>query len=67
MGPEVCVRHVGGAPEGSVCTVRPVLRVVEDARELRFDIEVTQDGWTIGVGTHEHRLVGPDRFVTLMA
>ena len=57
VGFEVCIRHVGGAPEGSVCTVRSVLREVVDERKLRFDVEVTQDGRTIGVGTHERRLV----------
>jgi fluoroacetyl-CoA thioesterase len=58
VGFEVCVKHVGGASEGSRCTVRSRLTEVIDGRKLRFDVEVVaEDGRTIGVGTHERRVV----------
>jgi fluoroacetyl-CoA thioesterase len=58
VGFEVCVKHVAGAAEGAVCTVRSTLREVVDGRKLRFDVEVTEGERTIGVGTHERRVVG---------
>ncbi|MDQ6807425.1 MAG: thioesterase [Actinomycetota bacterium] len=62
VGFEVCVRHVAGAPAGSRCTARARLTEVIDARKLRFDIEVVhEDGRTIGVGTHERRMVDARR------
>ncbi len=62
VGFEVCVRHVAGAPEGSRCTARVRLREVRDGRKLGFDVEVTaEDGRTIGVGTHERRVVAARR------
>jgi fluoroacetyl-CoA thioesterase len=49
VGFEVCVKHVGGAPEGAPLTVTATLReVVVQVGEL-----------TIGVGTHERRLLRP--------
>ena len=58
VGFEVCVRHVAGAPEGARCQVRARLREVLDERKLRFDVEVVdQDQRTIGVGSHERRIV----------
>ena len=56
VGFEVCVRHVAAAPVGSNCVATAVLREVVDGRKLRFDVEVTSDGRTIGIGTHERRL-----------
>jgi predicted thioesterase len=53
VGFEVCVKHVAGAAEGSVCTVRSTLREIADGRKVRFNVEVTEGGRTIGVGTHE--------------
>jgi predicted thioesterase len=57
VGFEVCVKHVAAAGEGSRCTVRSTLREVVDERKLRFDVEVTEGERTIGVGTHERRVI----------
>jgi predicted thioesterase len=57
VGFEVCVKHVGGALEGARCTVSARLRDVVDERKLRFDVEVREGERTIGVGTHERRVV----------
>jgi predicted thioesterase len=58
VGFEVCVKHVGAALEGARCTARAKLTEIVDDRKLRFDIEVVaEDGRTIGVGTHERRIV----------
>jgi len=58
VGFEVCVKHVGAAAEGTKCTVRATLREIVEGRKLRFDVEVSDDGRTLGVGTHERRVVG---------
>jgi predicted thioesterase len=57
VGFEVCIRHVAAATEGSTCTVHSKLREVADERKLRFDVEVTEGERTIGVGTHERRVI----------
>jgi fluoroacetyl-CoA thioesterase len=58
VGFEVCVKHVAGAREGTRCTARARLAEVVDGRKLRFEVEVvSDDGRTIGVGTHERRVV----------
>lgn len=57
VGFEVCVKHVAGAVEGQRCTVHAVLREVVEERKLRFDVEVREGDRTIGVGTHERRVV----------
>jgi predicted thioesterase len=57
VGFEVCIKHVAAAAEGSTCTVRTVLREVVEERKLRFDVEVTEGERTIGVGTHERRVI----------
>jgi fluoroacetyl-CoA thioesterase len=57
VGFEVCIKHVAAAPEGAECTVTAVLREVKDRRKLRFDVEVREGDRTIGVGTHERRVV----------
>ena len=57
VGFEVCVKHVAAAPEGATCTVSAKLREVEDGRKLRFDVEVRDGERTIGVGTHERRVI----------
>jgi predicted thioesterase len=61
VGFEVCVKHVAAAPKGATCRVRATLREVVDERKLRFDVEVTEGERTIGVGTHERRVVEADR------
>jgi fluoroacetyl-CoA thioesterase len=58
VGFEVNVKHVAGAPAGSRCTAHARLEQVIDGRKLRFSVEVTtEDGRTIGVGTHERRMI----------
>jgi fluoroacetyl-CoA thioesterase len=61
VGFEVCVKHVAAAAEGTTCRTRVVLREIADGRKLRFDVEVTEGERTIGVGTHERRIVQFDR------
>ena len=58
VGFEVCVKHVAAAAEGAICRTRATLREVVEGRKLRFDVEVTEGERTIGVGTHERRVVG---------
>ncbi|HKG36434.1 MAG TPA: hypothetical protein VKA89_08365 [Solirubrobacterales bacterium] len=57
VGFEVCIKHVAAAMEGSECTVTSRLREVEDDRKLRFDVEVREGARTVGVGTHERRVI----------
>ena len=57
VGFEVCIKHVAGATEGARCTARATLREVVDERKYRFDVEVLEGDRTIGVGTHERRVV----------
>jgi fluoroacetyl-CoA thioesterase len=58
VGFEVCVKHVAAAPKGSKCTARARLDEIHDGRKLRFSVEVvSEDGRTIGVGTHERRMI----------
>jgi predicted thioesterase len=57
VGFEVCIKHVAAAAEGARCRVRSTLREVVDGRKLRFDVEVSEGDRTIGVGTHERRVI----------
>lgn len=58
VGFEVCVKHVAGAPKGTHCTAKARLEEIVDGRKLRFAVDVTAaDGRTIGVGSHERRVV----------
>jgi fluoroacetyl-CoA thioesterase len=57
VGFEVCVKHVGGALEGAACTAYATLNEIIDGRKLRFDVEVREGERTIGVGTHERRVI----------
>ena len=57
VGFEVCIKHVAGAFEGARCVATATLREVVDERKWRFDVEVTEGERTIGVGTHERRVV----------
>ena len=59
VGFEVCIKHVGGAPAGTPLTVTATLREVVDGRKFRCDVEVRDGERTIGVGTHERRLLRP--------
>jgi fluoroacetyl-CoA thioesterase len=62
VGFEVCVKHVAAAPEGSRCTVRARLEEVVDGRKLRFSVEIKEGERTIGVGTHERRVIDRSAF-----
>ena len=57
VGFEVCIKHVAAAAEGSTCTVHSKLNEIVDGRKLRFDVEVKEGDRTIGVGTHERRVI----------
>ncbi len=57
VGFEVCIKHVGGAPEGATCTVHSKLTEIVDGRKLRFDVEVRDGDRVLGVGTHERRVI----------
>jgi predicted thioesterase len=58
VGFEVCVKHVAGAMKGTACTATARLDEIVDGRKLRFAVEVTdENGRTIGVGTHERRII----------
>ncbi len=57
VGFEVCVKHVAAAAEGATCTVRSRLGEIVDGRKLRFEVEVKESARTIGVGTHERRVI----------
>ena len=57
VGFEVCVKHVAAAAEGAHCNVRSSLREVVDYRKLRFDVELSEGDRTIGVGTHDRRVI----------
>jgi fluoroacetyl-CoA thioesterase len=58
VGFEVCVKHVAGAGEGASCTAAAKLTEIVDGRKLFFDVEVREGERTIGVGTHQRRVVG---------
>jgi predicted thioesterase len=58
VGFEVCVKHVSGASEGTRCTAHARLEEIIDNRKLRFSVKVVaEDGRTIGLGTHERRVI----------
>jgi predicted thioesterase len=62
VGFEVCIKHVAAAGEGSSCTVQARLNEVVDDRKLRFSVEVREGERTLGVGTHERRVVDKTKF-----
>lgn len=73
VGFEICVKHVAASLEGARCVVQARLREMIEERKLRFDVEVRElagpggpaegsagegeGGRTIGVGTHERRVI----------
>src|SRR3954453_21058231 len=57
VGFEVCIKHVSAASEGSTCVVHAKLNEIVEERKLRFDVEVKEGDRTIGVGTHERRVI----------
>jgi fluoroacetyl-CoA thioesterase len=62
VGFEICIKHVGAAAKGARCTVHARLREVVEDRKLRFDVEVLEGDRTIGVGTHERRVIDTSGF-----
>ena len=62
VGFEVCVKHVAAAARGTRCTAHARLTEVAEERKLRFAVEVRDGERTIGVGTHERRVVDAARF-----
>jgi fluoroacetyl-CoA thioesterase len=62
VGFEICIKHVGAAAMGARCTVHARLREVVEDRKLRFDVEVLEGDRTIGVGTHERRVIDTSEF-----
>jgi predicted thioesterase len=62
VGFEVCIKHVAAVLEGGSCVARARLDEIVDGRKLRFSVEVVSaDGRTVGVGTHERRIIGGRR------
>ncbi|MDP9188697.1 MAG: thioesterase [Actinomycetota bacterium] len=57
VGFEVCIKHVAGSMQGATCVVHAKLREVADERKLRFEVDVREGERTIGVGTHERRVI----------
>jgi len=57
VGFEVCIKHVGPAAAGATCTVRAKLTEIVDDRKLYFDVAVAEGERTIGVGTHQRRVI----------
>jgi predicted thioesterase len=50
--------HVGAARKGARCRARARLDEVREGRKLRFSVEVVSEaGDTIGVGSHERRVI----------
>ncbi|MFT4048718.1 MAG: hypothetical protein QM648_02665 [Solirubrobacterales bacterium] len=62
VGFAVNIKHVSSAPLGGECVCSATLTDVVDGRKLHFDVEVMYDGRTVGVGTHERRLIGGSTF-----
>jgi len=61
VGFSICVKHVASAREGATCSVSADLREVVDGRKLHFEVEVREGQRTIGLGTHERRVVDVER------
>jgi fluoroacetyl-CoA thioesterase len=57
VGYAVNIKHVAGALEGAICTAHARLTDVLDGRKLHFAVEVREGARTIGVGTHERRVI----------
>ncbi len=57
VGFEVCVKHVAGAVEGATCTATARLDEVVDERKLHFAVKVCDGERTVGIGTHERRVI----------
>lgn len=62
VGYAVNIKHVSSAPLGGECVCVSTLTDVVDGRKLHFDVNVTFDGRVVGVGTHERRIIGGEKF-----
>lgn len=62
VGYAVNIKHVGSAPLGGECVSTATLTEVQDGRKLHFDVEVRCGDRTIGVGTHERRVINQAKF-----
>ncbi len=62
VGFAVNIKHVASAPLGGECVSVATLTDVVDGRKLHFDVEVKYDGRTVGIGTHERRIIGGETF-----
>jgi fluoroacetyl-CoA thioesterase len=62
VGYEVCVKHLASAAFGATCVASAELTEIVGGRKLRFDVRVECDGRTIGVGTHERRVIDAGKF-----
>lgn len=57
VGFEVCVKHVAAAARGASCEVRARLVEIVEGRKLHYEVEVSEGERTIGVGTHQRRVI----------
>lgn len=57
VGFAVNIKHVAGSLEGSSCTASAQIIEVIDGRKVHFHVEVREGDRTIGVGTHERRVI----------
>lgn len=62
VGYAVNIKHVSSAPLGGKCVCTATLTEIVDGRKLHFDVAVTYDGRTVGVGTHERRIINGNKF-----
>lgn len=62
VGYAVNIKHVSSAPLGGECECVATLTEIVDGRKLHFDVIVTYDGRTVGLGTHERRIIGGAKF-----
>lgn len=62
VGFAVNIKHVAPAPVGARCVCTATLSKVEDGRKLTFDVEVKHGDRTIGIGTHERRVLARQGF-----
>lgn len=62
VGYAVNIKHVASAPLGAQCVATATLTDVIDGRKLHFDVCVRCNDRTIGVGTHERRLINAGKF-----
>lgn len=62
VGYAVNIKHVSSAPFGGECVCSSALTEVRDGRKLHFDVKVTYEDRVVGVGTHERRIIGGEKF-----